>query len=190
MYVILLLCVLVQNSAIIFVSYFGLATKFVLWDDQVHLPIRTMVHAILDLLLYLNMHATTGGLAAGAIGGIVIAAVVFAVLYLIVIAVIVYYMRLRSKNQKSTLIVRENYYTSVGDLQTQSYAQPFDAIKPKDSTHLDYQSNTVSQESDRRQFLKRGVRRIFARDCTFVFFNTVLLKQDNPNLVTSSNIFF
>ena len=97
------------------------------------------------------------------------------------IAVIVYCMRSRSKNQKSTFIVCENNHTSVGDLQTeyhqlersQSYAQTLDA---KDSTHPDNQSNTVSQESDRRRFLKRGVRRIFARDRTFVFFEAVVDK--------------
>ena len=48
------------------------------------------------------LRTATGGLAAGAIAGIVIAAVVFALLNLIVIAVIVYYMRSRAKNQKST----------------------------------------------------------------------------------------
>ena len=114
------------------------------------------------------LHTATGGLAdqPGAIAGIVIAAVVFALLNLIVIVVIVYYMRLRAKNQKST--------HSVGDLQTechqlersQSNAQPSDA---KDSTHVDNHSNTVSQNSGRRRFLKRGVCRIFARDCTFSF---------------------
>ena len=101
------------------------------------------------------------------------------------IAVIVYYIRLRAKKRKSTVIVCENNHTSVGDLQaeyhqaerSQSYAQPFDVIRPKDSTHLDNQSNTVSQESDRRRFLKRGVRRIFARDCTFSFFKTVVDKM-------------
>ena len=113
------------------------------------------------------LHTATGGLAdqPGAIAGIVIATVVFALL-VIVIVVIVYYMRLRAKNQKST--------HSVGDLQTechqlersQSNAQPSDA---KDSTHVDNQSNTVSQNSGRRRFLKRGVCRIFARDCTFSF---------------------
>ena len=131
---------------------------------------RTMIH----LLLYLNLmylHTATGGLTAGTIAGVVIATVVFALLYLVVIAVIVYYMRLRSKNQKST--------HGVGDLQTeyqqlersQSYAQTSDT---KDSTHPDNQSNTVSQNSDRRRFLNRGVRRIFARDCTLVFFKTVV----------------
>ena len=127
------------------------------------------------------LHTATGGLAAGTIAGIVIAAVVFAVLHLIVIAVIVHYIRLHAKNQKSTFIVNENNHTNVGDLQSeyhrlersQLYAQTSEA---KDSTHSDNQSNTVLQESDRRRFLKRGVRRIFARDGTFVFFNTVLLK--------------
>ena len=129
------------------------------------------------------LHTATGGLAAGAIGGIVIAAVVFALLHLIVIAVIVYYMYLRAKKQKSTFIVYENNHTNDGDLQTeyhqlersQSYAQPFDAIRPKDSTHLDNQSNSVSQNSDRRRFLKRGVCRILARDCTCIF-NTIVDK--------------
>ena len=113
------------------------------------------------------LHTATGGLGAGAIAGIVIGAVVFGLLNLVVIVVIVYYMRSRSKNQKST--------RGVGDLQTechqlersQSYAQPSDA---KDSTHSDNQRNTASQDSGRRRFLNRGVRRIFARDCTFVFF--------------------
>ena len=127
-------------------------------------------------LYILIMHATTGGLAAGAIGGIVIRAVVFALLNLILIAVIVYYICLRPKNQKSTYIVRENNYTSVGDLQTQSYAQPFDAIRPKDSTHLDNQRNAASQDSGRQRFINRGVHNIFARYCTFVFSNTVLSK--------------
>ena len=79
-------------------------------------------------------------------------------------------MRSRAKNQKST--------HGIGDLQTkyhqvkrsQPYAQTSDA---KDSTHLDDQSNTVMQNSGRRRFLNRGVRRIFARDCTFVFFKTI-----------------
>ena len=53
--------------------------------------------------------------------------------------------------------------------RSQSYAQPLDVTTPKDSTHSDNQNNTVSQQSDRRRFSKRGVRRIFARDCTFVF---------------------
>ena len=117
------------------------------------------------LLLYIYLHTATGGLAAGAIGGIVIAAVVFALLNLIVIAVIVYCVRSRSKNQKST--------HGVGDLQaeyhqlerSQSHAQPSNAISTKDSTHPDNQSNTVPQKSDRWRFLNRGVRRIFARDC-------------------------
>ena len=47
------------------------------------------------------LHTATGGLAAGAIAGIVIAAVVFVLLHLMIF-VIVYYMRSRSKNQKST----------------------------------------------------------------------------------------
>ena len=107
------------------------------------------------------LHTATGGLTAGAIAGIVIGAVVFALLNLIVIVVIVYYMRSHSKNQKST--------RGVGDLQaechqlerSQSYPQPSDS---------DNQSNTVSQDSGRRRFLNRGVRRNFARDCTFEFF--------------------
>ena len=89
------------------------------------------------------------------------------------------------ENQKSTNIVCENNHTNDGDLQaeyrqlerSQSYAQPFDAVRPKDSTHSDNQSNAVSQNSDRRQFLKRGVRRILERDCTFVFFNTIVDKM-------------
>ena len=73
--------------------------------------------------------------------------------------VIVYYMHLRAKNQKSKY--------GFGDLQAdyhqlkKSHAQTLDATIPKDSTHSDNQSNTVSQESDRRRFFKRGVRRIF-----------------------------
>ena len=101
--------------------------------------------------------------------------VVFALL-LIVIVVIVYCMRSRAKNQKST--------HSVGDLQaeyhqlerSQSCAQPFDAIRPRDLTHPDNQSSTVSQESGRRRFLSRGVRRNFARDHTFPFLKTVVDK--------------
>lgn len=102
-----------------------------------------------------------------------IAAVVF-VLLLIVIVVIVYCMRSRSKNQKST--------HGVGDLQAEYQqversklcAQPFDAIRPRDSTHPDNQSSTVSQGSDRQRFLNRGVRRNFARDRTFSFLKTVV----------------
>ena len=100
------------------------------------------------------------------------------------IGVIVFYICLHAKNKKSTFIVCANNHTSVGDLQTEyrqverspSYAQPSDAIRPKDSTHLENQSNTVSQNSDRRRFLKREVRRIFARECTFEFFKTVVDK--------------
>ena len=137
---------------------------------------RTVVHS---LIYYLNlMYLHTGGLTAGDITGIVIGAVIFVILHLILIAVIVYYKRLRTKNQKSTNIVCENNNTSDGDRQaeyhqlerSQSYAQPLDAVTPKDSTHSDNQSNTVSEQSDRQRFLKRGVRRIFARDCTACFF--------------------
>ena len=105
------------------------------------------------------LHTVTGGLAAGAVTGIVIAAVVLALLHLIMFPVIVYYMHLRAKNQKSKY--------GFGDLQAdyhqlkKSHAQTLDATIPKDSTHSDNQSNTVSQESDRQRFLKRGVRRIF-----------------------------
>ena len=131
------------------------------------------------LLIYLNLN--TGGLGDGAIAGIVIAAVVFVILQLIMIALIVYYKRLHSKNQNFANVVHENNNTSVEDRQAeyyelerpQSYAQPFVTIIPKDSTHPDNQSNTVSEQSGRRQFLKREVRRIFARDGTFVFFETV-----------------
>ena len=129
------------------------------------------------------LHTATGGLAAGAIAGIVIAAVVFGLLHLILIAVIVYYIRSRAKRQKSTYIVYENNHTNDGDLQaeyhqlerSQSYAQPFDAKRPEDSIQLDNQSNSVSQNSDRQRFLKRGVRRILARDCTCIF-NTIVDK--------------
>ena len=149
---------------------------------------RTVVHS---LICYLNLD--TGGLADGAIAGIVIGPVVFVILHLILIGVIVYYIRLRAKTQKSTNIVHENNNTSDGDRQAEyhqlershSYAQPFDAIRPKDSI----QSNTVSQENDRRRFLKRGVRRVFARDCAICFFSKLLLTRQY-NLVTSSNIFF
>ena len=143
---------------------------------------RTVVHS---LIYYLNlMYLHTGGLADGATAGIVIGAVIFVILHLILIGVIVYYIRLRSKNQKSTNIVCENNNTSDGDRQAEyhqlershSYAQPLDAVAPKDSTHSDNQSNTVSQENDRRRFLKRGVRRIFARGCTIFFFKTVVDK--------------
>ena len=130
------------------------------------------------------MYLHTGGLADGATAGIVIGAVIFVILHLILIGVIVYYIRLRSKNQKSTNIVCENNNTSDGDRQAEyhqlershSYAQPLDAVAPKDSTHSDNQSNTVSQENDRRRFLKRGVRRIFTRGCTIFFFKTVVDK--------------
>ena len=120
------------------------------------------------------LHTATGGLAAGAIAGIVIAAVVFTLFYLVVIAVIVYYMRLRAKNQNST--------HGVGDLQTechqlersQSNAQPSDA---KDSTHSDNQSNTVSQRSDRRRFLNRGVRQEFLP----LYFSKLLLTRQSQS---------
>ena len=126
-------------------------------------------------ILIIPLDTVTGGLAAGPIAGIVIGAVVFVILHLILIAVIVYYIYLRSKKWKSTFIVCENNHTNDGDLQaeyrqlerSQSYAQPFDAERPKDSTHSDNQSNAVSQNSDRRRFLKREVRRILERDCTF-----------------------
>ena len=90
----------------------------------------------------------------------------FALLNLITFAVIACYVHSHSKNGKSTFIVYENNHTNDGDLQTEyhqlerqhSYEQPFD---PKDSTHPDNQSITMSQESDRQQFLKRAVRRPF-----------------------------
>ena len=153
--------------------------------DQVHLPVRTIVLSLIYYyILVMPADTATGGLGAGDVAGIVIAAVVFALLLLIVIVVIVYYIRLRSKNQKSSNIICENNHTNDGDLQaeyrqlerSQSYAQPFDAVRPKDSMHSDNQSNAVSQNSDRRRFLKRGVRSIYARDCTFVFFKTVVDK--------------
>ena len=122
-------------------------------------------------LLYLNLYAATGGLAAGAIAGIFIGAVIFALLLLMIIAVIIWHKCSHAKNKKSTNVLHAYNPTTVGDLQTdhhqversQSYAQPLDAITPKDSTHSDNQSNTVSQESDRRWFLKREVCRIFVR---------------------------
>ena len=127
------------------------------------------------LLIYFNLDTegiADGGLAAGAIAGIVIAAVIFALLQLIMIGVIVYYKRLHSKNENFANVVHENNNTTVEDRQAeyyqlerpQSYAQPLDAIIPRDSTHPDNQSNTVSKESGRWRFLKREVRRIFARD--------------------------
>ena len=133
----------------------------------------TTMAYILHLLLLLIIHLDT--VTGGAIAGIVIAAVVFVILHLIMIGVIVYYKRLHSKNQNFANVVYENNNTSEGDLQaeyhqlerSQSHAQPFDTIRPKDLTYSNNQSNTVSQENDRRRFLKRGVRRIFARDCTF-----------------------
>ena len=134
----------------------------------------TTIVYILHLLLLLIIHLDT--VTGGAIAGIVIAAVVLiVVLQLIMIGVIVYYKRLHSKNQNFANVVYENNDTTVGDLQaeyhqlerSQSHAQPFDAIRPKDLTYSNNQSNTVSQENDRRRFLKRGVCRIFARDCTF-----------------------
>ena len=112
------------------------------------------------------------------IAAVVLVVFVLPVIVIVVIVVIVYYTRLRSKNQKSTLKVCENNRTGVGDLQaeyqqverSQSCAQPFDAIRPRDL------SSTVSQESDRRRFLNRGVRRNFARDRTFSFLKTVVDK--------------
>ena len=102
----------------------------------------------------------------GFIAGIAIAAAVFVLLNLITFAAIACYVHSRSKNGRSTHIVYENHYSSDGNLQTeyhqverpQSYELPFD---PKDSTHPDNQSDTMSQESDRQQFLKRKVRRPF-----------------------------
>ena len=118
-------------------------------------------------LIYLNVDPVAGGLAdqPGVIAGIVIAAVGFA-LNLITFAVIVRYVHSHSKKGKSTCIVYENNHTSDGNLQTEyhqlerphSYEQPID---PEDSTHPDYQSMTMSQESDRQRFLKRAVRRPF-----------------------------
>ena len=104
------------------------------------------------------------------------------------IFVIVYYVRLRAKNQKSTFIVTANNPTCVRDLQaehhqverSQSCAQPLDTIRSRDSTHPGSQSNTVSQESDRRRFLNRGVRRLYL----FISWNCCW--QDSHNLATSS----
>ena len=148
----------------------------------------TVVH-IFHLLLYLNLDAATGGLAAGAIAGIVIVAVVFALLLLMIIAVIIWHKRSHAKNKKSTNILHENNPTTVGDLQAechqaerpQSYAQSLDTMTPKDSTHSDNQSNTVSQTSDRRRFLKREV-------CTSLqgtvplYLSTLLLKRQSQEL--------
>ena len=142
----------------------------------------TVVH-IFHLLLYLNLYDVTGGLAAGAMAGIVIGAVVFALLLLMIIGVIIWHKRSHGKNKKSTNILHENNHTTVGDLQQaeyhqaerpQSYAQSLDAIRLKDLTHSDNQSNTVSQESDRRWFLKREVCRIFV---TPLCLSTLLLTR-------------
>lgn len=114
----------------------------------------------------------------------------FALLNLITFAVIVRYVHSHFKKGKSTYIVYQNNHTSDGDLQTeyhqlerpQSYAQPFD---PKDSTHPDNQSMTMSQGSDRQRFLKRAVRRPF-----FQFKdNLATLRKDNCNLATFSSYF-
>ena len=127
----------------------------------------------------------------GAIAGIAIAAVVFALLSLIIFAVIVYYVHSRSKHGRSTHIVYENNHLSDGDLQTeyhqverpQSYALPFD---PKDSTHPDNQSITMSQENDRQWFLKRTVRRPFP----FLIFNCKRQSQSyNSSLVFRNEIY-
>ena len=96
----------------------------------------TVVH-IFHLLLYLNLDAATGGLAAGAIAGIVIVAVVFALLLLMIIAVIIWHKRSHAKNESSMNILHENNHTTVGDLQaechqaerSQSYAQSLDAVR-------------------------------------------------------------
>ena len=143
----------------------------------------TVVH-IFHLLMYLNLYAATGGLAAGAIAGIVIVAVVFALLLLMIIAVIIWHKRSHAKNKKSTNILRENNRTTVGDLQAechqaerpQSYAQSLDTMTPKDSTHSDNQSNTVSQTSDRRRFLKREVCTSLQGTVPFVFVDIVVEK--------------
>ena len=143
----------------------------------------TVVH-IFHLLLYLNLDAATGGLAAGAIAGIVIVAVVFALLPLMIIAVIIRHKRSHAKNESSMNILHENNHTTVGDLQaechqaerSQSYAQPLDTMTPKDSTHSDNQSNTVSQTSDRRRFLKREVCTSLQGTVPFVFVDIVVEK--------------
>ena len=169
-----------HNSATIFVTdselqlwiCYTLPTLFCEVVKHILLMFTTKVY-ILHLLLLLIIHLDT--VTGGAIAGIVIAAVVFVILHLIMIALIVYYKRLHSKNQKFANVVYENNNTSDGDLQaeyhqlerSQSHAQPFDTIRPKDLTYSNNQSNTVSQENERRRFLKRGVRRFFARDCTF-----------------------
>ena len=80
--------------------------------------------------------------AIAAIAAIAIVAVVFIFLNVIIIAVIIWYVRSHSKKQKSTNRVGENNQTSNGDVQTeyqqakrpQSYIQPFDTVRPKDST--------------------------------------------------------
>ena len=107
-----------------------------------------------------------GGLTGGAITGIVIATVVFVILNLITIAVIAYYMR--SKSKKSAFIVCGDLQAEYHQMErSQSSAQPLDTIRPRDLAHPDNQSNTVSQESDRRRFLNRGVRRIFFKRLIF-----------------------
>ena len=126
--------------------------------------------SLLHSILLMPADTVTGGLAdqPGAIAGIVIAAVVFALLNLITFAVIFHYVHSQSKKGKSTSIVYQNNYTNDGDLQTEyhqlershSYEQPID---PKDSTHPNNQSMTMSQGSDRQRFLKRAVRRPFVQ---------------------------
>ena len=79
------------------------------------------------------LHTATGGLPAGAIAGIVIGAVVFALLHLVVIVVIVYYMRSRSKNQKSTHGVRDQKSEYQQVKRSQSYARLCHRIVRDDS---------------------------------------------------------
>ena len=135
-----------------------------------------MVLSILHLLLYLiyimhpDMYRAAGGHAdqpgAIPIAAIAIAAVVFVFLNLIIIAVIIWYIRSRSKNQKSTNKVCENNHTSNGDLQReyqqverpQSYMQPFDTVRPKDSTQHTHTDNPSITESDRQWvFAESGI---------------------------------
>ena len=126
------------------------------------------VISLLHFILIMHSERATGEPInqPGFIAGIAIAAVVFVLLNLIMFAAIACYIHSRSKNGRSTHTVYENHYSSDGDLQTeyhqverpQSYELPFD---PKHSTHPGNQSITMSQESDRQQFLKRTVRRPF-----------------------------
>ena len=154
-------------------NLFSEVDKHNVWNSGAYFP-----------LLYLNLYAATGGLAAGAIAGIFIGAVVFALLLLMISAVIIWHKRSHAKNKKSTNILHAYNHTTVGDLhaechqveRSQSYAQPLDAITPKDSTHSDNESNTVLQASDRQRFLKRQVCTSLQGTVPLYFVNIVVDK--------------